>query len=122
MNIILYPMINVLGASWYRHRSRQSGEQSNALRSASRSLASISRICPLEDSTRKSFPRCLAMVLPLLGDSTIIKFLLISYFFSQNGDKGTKKKVYAQEKHRKKHPPSYCGGCVYIRTYQILIK
>ena len=30
------------------------------------------------------------MVLPLLGDSTIIKFLLISYFFSQNGDKGTK--------------------------------
>lgn len=32
------------------------------------------------------------------------------------------KKVYAQEKHRKKHPPSYCGGCVYIRTYQILIK
>lgn len=94
-------------------RNLQLKEQSNALHSASRSLASISRICPLEDSTRKSFPRYLAMVLPLLGDSTIIKFLLISYFFSQNGDKGTKKK-YMRKKNIEKNIPRHIAGDAYI--------
>jgi hypothetical protein len=45
----------------------------------------------------------------LLGDSTIIRFLLINLLnipFSQNGDKGTKKKVYAQEKANKKTSPT----------------